>query len=96
MFPCPDCHGVRGLGPPCRGCGGTGIVSCCEGAVGCADDVPGSIKDWLATPDCVVPLDDLRAHDALSDECWCGPRLDGGILVHNSADGREVSERRPV
>jgi hypothetical protein len=24
---------------PCWSCGGTGITSCCEGAVGCADDV---------------------------------------------------------
>ena len=25
----------------CRGCGGSGIASCCEGAVGLADDIPG-------------------------------------------------------
>jgi hypothetical protein len=26
---------------PCQGCGGTGIASCCEGALGLAADVPG-------------------------------------------------------
>lgn len=26
---------------PCPGCGGSGIASCCEGAVGRAQDVPG-------------------------------------------------------
>lgn len=26
---------------PCPGCGGSGIASCCEGAAGCAADVPG-------------------------------------------------------
>lgn len=45
----------------------------------------------------VVPVDDTKEH-FLGDECWCiptvqiilfeGPRL----VVHNSADRREVSE----
>jgi hypothetical protein len=49
---CPDCHGacyrpvwvvvngrrLRQL-RPCGTCQAWGIASCCEGAVGCADDV---------------------------------------------------------
>lgn len=27
---------------PCPGCGGSGISSCCDGAIGCAADVPGN------------------------------------------------------
>jgi len=31
----------------------------------------------------VVPLDDLREHEACP-ECWCGPREDSdGVWVHN-------------
>jgi len=33
----------------------------------------------------VVPLDDLREHEACP-ECWCGPREDSdGVWVHNSS-----------
>lgn len=54
------------------------------------------MKDWLATSTYVVPLDDLREHDPENAECWCCPWYDGDILVHNSADGRELSERSPA
>ena len=40
----------------------------------------------------VIPLDDLRPHDHMPD-CWCGPRYDDGIWVHNAADRREEYER---
>jgi hypothetical protein len=38
---CENCHGIRPkLGePPCRSCGGTGIMNCCEGPVGNAEFV---------------------------------------------------------
>lgn len=39
-----------------------------------------------------------RPHDTFSPECWCQPREVDGVLVHNSADGREAfetGERRP-
>ena len=29
------------LALPCPGCGGSGVMSCCDGAVGCAEDIPG-------------------------------------------------------
>lgn len=32
---------VTAIKLPCAGCGGSGIMSCCEGAIGCAEDVPG-------------------------------------------------------
>jgi hypothetical protein len=41
---CPDGHGLRhavlrGRVIPCASCGGCGIASCCDGAVGCGLDV---------------------------------------------------------
>ena len=41
-----------------------------------------------------IPTNDLREHE-LSPECWCGPWEDedcDGMLVHNSADERELFE----
>lgn len=45
----------------------------------------------------VVPLNDLKQHDA-GDECWCNPKRideDGErpVISHNSKDGREKWER---
>jgi hypothetical protein len=40
----------------------------------------------------VVPRDDLKAHDH-SMNCWCAPRDDEGVWVHNSMDRRERIER---
>lgn len=54
------------------------------------------MKDWLATSTYVIPVDDLREHDAENVECWCRPWWDGDILVHNSADHREASEQKPA
>ncbi len=50
----------------------------------------------------VIPLEDTRVHDR-SIDCWCEPRqqwidddgipLNGGpLVVHTSADGRELIE----
>lgn len=39
----------------------------------------------------VWPEADLRPH-VLSDECWCHPTDDEGILVHHSMDKREDFE----
>jgi len=50
----------------------------------------------------VLPIEDLRDHDE-SLRCWCQPRLEhieevpqARIVVHNSADGRELVERHGV
>lgn len=47
----------------------------------------------------VLPVDDLREHQnvvTVDEDCWCNPRwefVDGGVVVvHNSADGREIKE----
>ena len=39
----------------------------------------------------VLPKDDLKPHKC-SKDCSCGPWLDDGVWVHNSADLRELSE----
>lgn len=56
----------------------------------------------IATPNDiyhVVPIDDLREHSTDIDKpCWCKPREDDGVMVHNSMDGREkyeTGERKP-
>jgi hypothetical protein len=41
---CPECNGaryavIRSQAIPCSTCGGCGIASCCDGAVGCGQDV---------------------------------------------------------
>ncbi len=41
----------------------------------------------------VIPLNDLRPHDECGLDCLCGPRFDDGIVIHNSWDGREITER---
>jgi hypothetical protein len=46
----------------------------------------------LSCPAEVKPLDDVREHDD-GLGCWCGPTDDDGVIVHNSADGRELYER---
>lgn len=42
----------------------------------------------------VIPLDDLRNHEA-SMECWCNPTPDEEeplVILHHSMDGREAYE----
>lgn len=43
----------------------------------------------------ILPLDDDKEHWA-GDECWCQPTVDRQevrpIIIHNSADGREMLE----
>ena len=60
-----------------------------------------------AEPDLhVVPENDLRDHSC-SRDCWCAPTLEGTdpetgqpylsiLVIHNSADGRELVERHGV
>jgi len=51
----------------------------------------------------VLPIDDLREHEE-TRACWCRPALlvepdadaDLRIVVHNSADGRELVEEHGV
>lgn len=49
-------------------------------------------------PTAVWPLDDLYAHQPMSEHCPCNPFWDDGVLVHNAFDGREDFEegRRKV
>jgi len=53
--------------------------------------------EWLVfygEPDShVIPNHDLVPH-TLSVDCWCFPSRDGQCVVHNSADDREIYERR--
>jgi len=47
----------------------------------------------------VTPIRDLREHTE-TRECWCVPVLhdegEGYVVVHNSADGRELIERHGI
>ena len=51
----------------------------------------------------VIPINDIREHDE-SRFCWCAPMLkrDPGdldaavVVVHNSADGRELIEEHGI
>ena len=45
----------------------------------------------------VMPVDDSAEHRDSMD-CWCHPTPDAEeprVIVHHSADGRELSEARP-
>ena len=39
----------------------------------------------------VIPLNDWREHEE-NEACWCQPRFDEGVFVHNAADHREIIE----
>ena len=39
----------------------------------------------------VMPIGDLREHFP-SVACWCKPRVEEGVIVHNSLDRREDYE----
>jgi len=53
----------------------------------------------------VLPINDLRAHTETRD-CWCGPRVEfiedfltaatSVLVVHHSADGRELVEQHGI
>ena len=43
---------------------------------------------WLAH---VLPVEDAREHET-SFDCWCGPRVEEGMVIHNADDGREKFE----
>lgn len=43
-------------------------------------------------PSTVYPVNDLRPHDSDSAACWCRPRWQDGVLVHNAMDRREEFE----
>lgn len=38
-----------------------------------------------------MPIDDLKEHEA-SENCWCKPKTEGSVLIHNSMDEREKYE----
>ena len=40
----------------------------------------------------VYPLNDLKEHNTESSNCWCNPRIEDGVMIHNSLDRREVFE----
>jgi hypothetical protein len=40
----------------------------------------------------ILPINDIREHEE-SIDCWCEPEEDiNGVIIHNSADGREDYE----
>jgi hypothetical protein len=39
----------------------------------------------------VVPTNDTREHNTFGP-CWCNPEIRDGVVIHNSADGREKDE----
>lgn len=52
----------------------------------------------------VYPMNDEKEHDTESTMCWCQPRVEwvdqdsgeaysGAMVIHNSADGRELIEQ---
>ena len=43
----------------------------------------------------VYPVNDLKGHHITSEECWCHPFTEEGVLVHRSADKRDIYERKP-
>lgn len=51
-----------------------------------------SLGPWEGKPATVFPLNDLREHDPDDRKCWCQPRYEDGILIHNSMDRREEFE----
>lgn len=42
----------------------------------------------------VYPVGDFRDHILEGLKCWCKPKLadEGGVILHNSMDGREKHE----
>jgi hypothetical protein len=46
---------------------------------------------WMVDGDHVYPVHDLRAHVPIN--CWCHPKEDEGVVVHNSLDRRELYEQ---
>jgi hypothetical protein len=50
------------------------------------------MNNWLVIGNHVIPNNDLREHMEASD-CWCLPKDDGQIVIHNSLDERELYER---
>ena len=45
----------------------------------------------------VYPLNDMMEHDTESRDCRCRPTIErtsgGWLVIHNSLDGREITER---
>lgn len=46
----------------------------------------------------VMPINDLCEHS--QECCWCNPKIertwdDSVVVIHNSADGRELQEGQP-
>lgn len=39
-----------------------------------------------------MPLRDLKPHK-MDSHCWCHPKLEADVWVHNSLDHREAYER---
>lgn len=40
----------------------------------------------------VYPVNDLRDHSVNGKHCWCRPKIDGFVVIHNSMDQRELYE----
>lgn len=70
----------------------SGFTFCCD--CGALVKSPGKWKAQ-SNPMEVTPIGDSREHGAGS-ECWCSPIMQGGVIVHNSLDGRERTENASV
>jgi hypothetical protein len=42
----------------------------------------------------VIPINDSAPHRDDGTPCWCQPREETGVVIHHSADGRELIEAR--
>jgi hypothetical protein len=40
----------------------------------------------------VYPCNDLAPHNLESNICPCNPKIEGGLIIHNSFDKREIKE----
>jgi hypothetical protein len=41
----------------------------------------------------IYPIADLRPHVLEGVDCWCRPRLEDGLVIHNAMDERETYEQ---
>lgn len=40
----------------------------------------------------IYPANDLKEHNIDDENCWCRPKIEGVLVIHNSLDRRELYE----
>ena len=40
------------------------------------------------------PVNDFREHNTETPECWCNPRIEDDMVIHNALDQRERFETK--